>query len=272
MPYKDILTLVTSAEQEPVFRASEIVAKKDGGHAAFVHLTQIPEPFVDPITPTTTAWNELVVSARANATAEKKRIEDRLTRLDALSELRSVEAVRSLAEAAIGVQSLHADITIMQTPDSEISHAAFEGALFKSGRPVLLIPPRWRGETLGENVVIGWKPTREAARAIADAMPFLTRAKKVTVLTVDAAPDSYGQGPGRDIATHLAREGVRVEVRNLDGMGRLAETSLIEEARALEADLLVVGGYGHGRLTEFVFGGVTRALSRTSPIPVLVSH
>src|SRR5690242_3867494 len=109
MPYKDILTVVTSVEQEPIYRASEIVAKQNAGHLAFVHLTQMPEPFVDPITPTTTAWNELVVSARASANAEKKRIEDRLTRLDALTELRSVEAVRSLAEAAIGVQSLHAD-------------------------------------------------------------------------------------------------------------------------------------------------------------------
>jgi nucleotide-binding universal stress UspA family protein len=272
MPYKDILTVITSVEQEQVFRASEIVAKKHGGHLAFVHLTQMPELFVDPLTPTTTAWNELVVSARASANAERKKIQDRLTRLDALTELRPVESVRSLADAAIGEQSLHADITLMQIPDSEISRAAFEGALFKSGRPVLLIPPKWRGEALGENVVIGWKPTREAARAIADAMPFLSGAKKVTVLTVDAAPDGYGQGPGQDIATHLARDGVHVEVRNLDGIGRLAETALIEEARALEADLLVVGGYGHGRLTEFVFGGVTRALSRTSPIPVLVSH
>jgi nucleotide-binding universal stress UspA family protein len=272
MPYKDILTLVTSDEQEPVFRASEIVSRKDAGHLAFVHLTQMPEPFIDPFTPTTTAWNELLVSARASALAAKKRIQDRVTRLDALTELRSVEAVRTLADSAIGEQSLHADITIMEVPDSEISHAAFQGALFKSGRPVLLVPSKWRGETLGENVVIGWKPTREAARAIADAMPFLTGAKKVTVLTVDAAPDGYGQGPGRDIATHLAREGVRVEVRNLDSMGRLAETALLEEARAVGADLLVMGGYGHGRLTEFVFGGVTRALSRTSPIPVLISH
>ena len=272
MPYKDILAVVTSVGQEPVFRASETIAKKQLSHLAFVHLTQMPEPFIDPLTPTTTVWNELVARARASADAEKKRIEARLAQLDATTELRSVEAVRSLADAAIGEQSLHADITLMQTPDSAIAHAAFEGALFKAGRPVLLIPPKWGSDSLGENVVIGWKPTREAARAIADAMPFLTSAKTVTVLTVDAAPGAYGQGPGRDIATHLAREGVRVEVRNLDGMGRSAEVALIEEARALEADLIVMGGYGHGRLTEFVFGGVTRAVSRTSPIPVLMSH
>jgi nucleotide-binding universal stress UspA family protein len=220
----------------------------------------------------TEAWNGLVESARLGAAATRAKIQQRLTRLDALTELRSLEVARTLADTAVGEQSLHADITLMQTPDSDLTHAAFEAALFKSGRPVLLVPPNWRGKILGDNVVIAWKPTREAARAIADAMPFLTEAKKVTVLTVDAAPNGYGQEPGRDIATHLAREGVRVEVRNLDGLGRLTETAILDEARALEADLLVIGGYGHGRLTEFVFGGVTRALSRTSPIPVLMSH
>lgn len=272
MPFKDIIALVTSDQQEPVFRAAELVAQAGGGHLAFVHLTQIPELFVDPYSPTTAAWNALLKKARLDAAGVREKIQQRLSRLDALTELRALEVARSLADSAVGEQSLHADVTIMESPHSDLTRAAFEGALFKSGRPVLLIPPKWRGETLGQNVVIAWKPTREAARAVADAMPFLRAAKKVTVLTVDATPGGYGEGPGRDIATHLAREGVRVEVRNADGLGWTAETAILEEARALEADLLVMGGYGHGRLTQFVFGGVTRALSRSAPMPVLMSH
>ena len=272
MAFKDVVALVTSDHEEPIFRAAEIVAKKAGGHLAFVHVSQLPEPFVDPYAPMVTAWSELLESARSSAALAKTRIEQRLARLDGLTELRSLEVPRVLAGEAIGDQSLHADITIMETPHSDLSHAAFEGALFKSGRPILLIPAKWGGDTLGENVVIAWKPTREATRAVADAMPFLKEAKTVTLLTVDAAPNGHGAGPGRDIARHLARHGVGVEVRNLDGLGRFAETAILEEARALEADLIVMGGYGHGRLTEFVFGGVTRALSRAAPIPVLMSH
>jgi nucleotide-binding universal stress UspA family protein len=149
---------------------------------------------------------------------------------------------------------------------------AFEGALFKSGRPVLLVPTEEQPRSIGRRIVVAWKAKREAARALADAEPFLREADQITVVTVDATPDGYGQGPGRDISAYLAHKGFNVELRNVDGLGQPAELALIKEARALEADLIVMGGYGHSRLREFIFGGVTRALSRNATIPVLMSH
>jgi nucleotide-binding universal stress UspA family protein len=272
VPYKDVFAIVASHDEECVFQAAEALARQAGAHVAVAHLSELPETFVDPVGATTSAWVTLVEETRALAAEERKKIAERLRRSDALTELRPLESPRALVSAAVAEQALHADITLMKIPDNDFAQAAFEGALFNAGRPVLVLPAKWRGNVIGENVLIAWKPVREAARAVADAMPFITTAKKVTVLTVDAKPDGYGQGPGRDIATHLARYGARVDVRNADGLGRFAEDAILEEAQALKADLVVMGGYGHGRLTEFVFGGVTRALSRTSPLPVFMSH
>lgn len=112
----------------------------------------------------------------------------------------------------------------------------------------------------------------QGGAVLADAEPFLQAADQITVVTVDAQFDGYGEGPGRDICTYLAHKGFSVELRNVDGMGRQAEVALMNEARALDADLIVMGGYGHSRLREFVFGGVTRAMSRSATTPVLMSH
>jgi nucleotide-binding universal stress UspA family protein len=272
MAYKDILAVVASHEEECVFQAADALARQGDGHVAVVHLSELPAMLIDPMGAATSAWVAFAERMREEAVAECEKIKERLRRSAALTELRSLESASALVAGDVAKQALHADVTIMQTPSNEFVQGAFEGALFQSGRPVLLMPKSWRGDSLGENVLIAWKPVREAARAVADALPFIAAATKVSVLTVDAKPDGYAQGPGRDIATHLARYGANVEVRNADGLGRFAEEAILAEAKAVNADLIVLGGYGHGRLTEFVFGGVTRALSRTSPIPVFMSH
>jgi nucleotide-binding universal stress UspA family protein len=157
---------------------------------------------------------------------------------------------------------------------AEYRTAVFEGALFGSGRPVLMTPPDWNGETIGKRILVAWNGKRESARALADAMPFLESADHVILATIDAKPDVSGVGPapGADIAAHLARHGVKVELRNLDGLGGDAADMLIAEARASDADLIVMGGYGRPRLSEYVFGGVTRTMAAKSPVPVLMSH
>lgn len=175
-------------------------------------------------------------------------------------------------EALVAKHAMHADLTVLAASKDASPEAAFEGALFNSGRPLLLVPMEEKPQTVGKRIVVAWKAKREAARALTDAEPFLREADQVTVVTVDAHPDGYGEGPGRDISTYLAHKGLNVELRNIDGLGQPAEVALLREARALDADLIVMGGYGHSRLREFVFGGVTRALSRKATIPVLMSH
>jgi nucleotide-binding universal stress UspA family protein len=235
-------------------------------------LGQLPEPVTgDPIY-SSSLWAELVTQARARFARDREAVRKRLDRMDAPVELRQEEAMLGSVEALVAKHAMHADITVMASSSDASVEAAFEGALFKSGRPLLLVPMDKKPASIGKRIVVAWKAKREAARALADAEPFLRGADQVTVVTVDAQFDGYGEGPGRDICTYLAHKGLNVELRNIDGMGRPAEVALMDEARALEADLMVMGGYGHSRLREFVFGGVTRALSRSATMPVLMSH
>lgn len=271
MALKDILAIVTTPAQEAVFAAADYLAARWDAHATLLYLARQPEAVVGDPLYTATLWAAVAEKAAGAATKEFAAVKERASRSGAPMELRKEDVFVGTVEDIVARHAMHADITIIQAPDNMHEDAAFEAALFRSGRPVLVIPAAWKGETIGKRIVVAWQPKREAARAVADAAPFLSEADQVTVVTVDA---NEGQGvvAGRDISTNLARKGVAVELRNIDGMGRGAEIALIDEARALEADLIVMGGFGHSRLREFVFGGVTRALSRAPLIPVLLSH
>lgn len=145
----------------------------------------------------------------------------------------------------------------------------FESALFESGRPVI-VAGRRAPETLGRTIAVIWNGGTETARAISFAMPLLVDAEKVVVLAVEG-----GMVPGPDIdevVGHLQRHGVTAEGRWIEGRGRGAGESLLEEAAALGADLLVKGAFTHSRLRQLIFGGVTSHLLSAAEIPVLMAH
>jgi nucleotide-binding universal stress UspA family protein len=174
------------------------------------------------------------------------------------------------------MRARHVDVSIVSRPggaNADSAHAIFEGAMFESGRPVIVVPPGWKSQGIGGNVLIAWKPTREAARALADAEDFIAGAGKVSIVTVDAEPaKGYGAQPGADIAAHLAVRGVRPELFNLDSAGRTETKAILDQAIAVGADLIVMGGYGRSRVSEFIFGGVTREIVTSATLPVLMSH
>ena len=147
-----------------------------------------------------------------------------------------------------------------------------EGALFGSGRPVIVVPYIQRKGIKLDRVVVCWDGSRAAARATGDAMPFLTRAKKVDVVTIGAAPAKSEDVPGADIAQHLARHGRNVEVQRLVVAGIDTTSAILSYVADAGADLIVMGGYGHSRLREFVLGGVTRDILGSMTVPVLMSH
>lgn len=269
---KDILTIVMSPAEEGAFCAAEYLAKRWNAHSSILYLARQPEGIIGDPAYTATLWAAVAEAAGDASAREFEQVKSRVDRMEGLNEVRRESVFLGTIEEVATRQAMYADITILQAPDNVHKDAAFEAALFRSGRPVLVVPPTWREGSIGKRIVVAWKPKREAARAVADASSFLDEAEQVTVITVDAQAEEGGRAAGRDIAANLARKGVAVELRNVDGMGEPAETALLNEASALEADLIVMGAYGHSRLREFVFGGVTRALSRKSPIPVLLSH
>lgn len=183
---------------------------------------------------------------------------------------------------AAELMTLHAryhDIAVVGQidPDAEIGRQGAKGIMdqwvMNAGRPVVVVPYiGYRGAVL-EHIVVAWDGSREATRAVTDALPLLKRARQVTVLTVNPAKvGNHGQEPGADIALFLARHGVKVEVRREETREIDVGTFLLSRLADLEANLVVMGAYGHSRLREMVLGGVTRIMLDCMTVPVLFSH
>ncbi|MGF6973633.1 nucleotide-binding universal stress UspA family protein [Paraburkholderia sp. JPY465] len=172
----------------------------------------------------------------------------------------------------------HADLIVLGQPDPHDPatyvdrHFAGEVVL-GAGRPALVIPHAGAVPTLGENVLIAWDGSREASRAIADAMPLLQRARFVAVDVVGPTHDRE-TGPGAiDVAAWLEAHGVRASFSTTPRL-RVAGTgaTLLNRVSDLHADLLVMGAYGHSRARERVWGGVTRTMLESMTVPVLMAH
>lgn len=179
----------------------------------------------------------------------------------------------------ISMNARYADLAIISQADPsgglgyEASELPAEVAL-TAGRPVLVIPYIGPGRTLGTHVLIGWNASREATRAVNDAIPLLQKAQKVTVLSInpESGVDGHGQEPSADIALHLARHGVKVEAAQTMARDIDVGDALLSRTSDLGADLIVIGAYGHSRMREFILGGVTRNLLEHMTVPVLISH
>lgn len=143
------------------------------------------------------------------------------------------------------------------------------GLGLQSGGPVLVLPPGAPDARIGRRVLIAWNGSREAARALNDAWPFITEAEKVFVLTVAPHGD---RGPEGLLQRRLERHGCQVEVIVERSEDASAGRVLLDQIKILGADLVVMGLYGRSRLQEMVLGGVSRDVLRSSPVPLLVSH
>ena len=168
-----------------------------------------------------------------------------------------------------------ADFTAIAPPeynDTTLDDDVFEAALFLSGRPALVISRKAELRGIGRNVLIAWKDCREAARAVHDAVPFLKSATSVRLLAVTGEDDArfFGQKALDRMAAHLAAIGAPVHQKVIAAGVGGAAAAILDEAR--DCDLIVMGGYGHWRLSEWLFGGVTKSLLRHSAIPLFMSR
>ncbi|MEJ0058778.1 MAG: universal stress protein [Terricaulis sp.] len=280
MSWKDILAIVADAElDEPAIALAEAVANKFDAFLSAAFVTALPdEPLAYEPTVVAGVWAELLGRARSDADAERKKVETRLAGLSRPAEVRAAEALsRDLGRVA-AVHARYADIAVLSRPQDgaggDLREEIVEGVLFHSGRPALIAPPAWSGPDVGKRIVVAWDASREATRALSEAQPLICRAEQVIVVTVDAKPKMFGHGdqPGANIAAHLGRCGVPVEVHNVDGMGRPPSVAILQEANTMKADLVVMGGYAHSRLRELMFGGATRDLLHAANVPLLMAH
>lgn len=177
---------------------------------------------------------------------------------------------------AVTLHARYADLVLIGQPEREGGSGVEPGfahrLVLAAGRPVLVMPYAGQFETMGKRVLLAWNASREATRATTDALPFLKTAEKVTVSPVKPDRAAHGEAPGADIGLYLARHGVRVEVAAIEGTELDAGNALLSRAADLSIDLIVMGAYGHSRVSELVLGGVTRTMLESMTAPVLMSH
>lgn len=174
----------------------------------------------------------------------------------------------------LGLHARYADLTVagQDNPDTQDIRFAdlAEDVLISAGRPILVVATKGAVKQIGRTVLVAWNGSREAARALADAMPLLDKAQAVEIFT--AGKQDIGDLPGADIAAHLARHRIDVEVFRFAGTEASVAEALLSRAADIGADLIVMGGYGRSRFREYVMGGVTRHILQHLTVPVLMSH
>ena len=285
MTIKDILVHLDGSPRSALRqRLACEIAGRHSAHLVGLYVIELPSPalywgdpsgFVDArlIEDVTDKMRE---TARAEASRVEESFREALRREQIEGEWRLVEDVVS---ETVALHARYVDLAVVGQPDpqeSAISSASHVPAstLLSSGRPVLIIPYIGEVKTLATSVLVGWKSTRESARAVNDALPLLRQARSVTVLAINPEQGIGDDGdvPAADIALHLARHGVNASAAHTVATEISEGDALLNYADDIGADLIVAGGYGHSRMRELVFGGVTRTLLATMTVPVFLSH
>ena len=183
----------------------------------------------------------------------------------------------SWADETVGRRARYADITIVGPEvlaGETLKSKVIEGALFSSGKPLLLVPQGSRPTLKPKCVMVAWDSRLESSRALRELLDMLIRAEEVHLVLVDPVEGEthHGAEPGADAAAYLARHGVKVTVDRLPSANRSVADVLRQHAIDVAADLLVMGAYGHSRLRERIFGGVTKSMLEDPSLPVLMAR
>ena len=220
---------------------------------------------------------------QAQQAEAQERAESVATAFDEATRRAGVSAETRRIEAGIGdvpTQFAHIarrfDLSVIGQFERDRGHPptniVIEAALFESGRPVLIVPFIQKDRLKLDHVMVCWDGSRAAARAVADAMPFLTRSGKASIVVADIQSAKSADLPGADIATHLTRHGVNVTIERIP-VGKIdVSNAILSYAADTDPDLIVMGGYGHSRLREFILGGTTRGMLASMTKPTLMSH
>ncbi len=201
---------------------------------------------------------------------------DEAARLAGISgEARALDAPVGAAPATLARIARRFDLCVIAQPEPNqpaLAHLFVEAALFETGRPLLIVPYIQTAPLKLDRIMLCWDGSRSAARAVGDAMPFLVRSKATEIVMVSSEPVKSDEWPGADIGHHLGRHGIKAEVKRIASPDIDVANAILSYAADQSADLLVMGGYGHSRLREFILGGVTRGILGSMTFPTLMSH
>lgn len=274
---KDLVVHLTGSDEDRVRLAyAERIARQFNAHVTglFVHL--LPEIFAmaEPLA-AASVFDDLLAESKKRADAVTDRLNEQMSSLGIESDLRRLDVYPGSAGTALAAATHTADLFLGTRPygDPTDSRHVEEAVLFQSGRACLFLPPGGIPPARFGTILLAWNDSRESARAVAEALPFLQQASEVIVGLVeeDGASEQFRIEAGADIGRHLSRHGVSAEIRKIGGWSQ-AGAAILNEAELSGAHMLVMGGYGHSRFREFVMGGATRHILSSASIPVLMAH
>ena len=273
---KDVVVNLGLGEHDPAGNYAVSMGELFGAHVlgvAFSYEPVVPGSVMGAIPPEFIETQRSESDTRARSAVA--RFEDAAKRAGISAETRVLNASVSGAADRLGRIARRFDIAVVGQPERDKAmpdEVVDEGVLFESGRPVVFVPFIQRDGFKLDRVMVCWDGSRAATRAVANSLMFLKRAKAVEVVMVAHSQARTGELPGVDLGQHLARHGLKVDVKRITSPDIDVPSTILSYASDCGADLIVMGGYGHSRLREFVLGGVTRSLLESMTVPVLMSH
>lgn len=273
---KDIVVSLGLSAKDPAGDFAISVAEAFKSHVtglAFSYEPIIPGAVMGGIPP------EFIESQRSEA---DKKARAAVTRFEAAANRAGVSAETHIQNASVSGAADHLahiarrfDLAVVGQADADEGlpdEVLDEAALFESGRPVIFVPFIQKAGLKLDRVMVCWDGSRAATRAVADSLPFLKKAKLVEIVIVASKPGKGDEIAGADLGQHLARHGLKVEVKKITSSDIDVPSTILSYAADSSADMIVMGGYGHSRLREFILGGVTRTILESMTVPVLMSH
>ncbi|WP_421726620.1 universal stress protein [Bauldia sp.] len=274
---RDILVILDRGDEQRSAKIAADLARQAGAH--LTGLAVALEPFIPTYTIAAAVPADFLATAREQSYTDAK---EALARFDTIGQQAGVAVESRLGEsvsgdgfAAVVRNAILADVAVVgqHNPDKPepLREALIEALLFQAGVPTLIAPYAGSEDFDTDVAVVAWNGSPAAGRSVRAAMPLLSMAKEVVVVIVDEGRPIAGE-PGADIGAYLARHDLAVTVRTIDNYPGGSGEAILSFAADARASWLVMGGYGHSRLREFLLGGATRHILANATLPVLMSH
>jgi nucleotide-binding universal stress UspA family protein len=278
MSFKTVFLAVGATQGDAEVDRAVAICQRLDAHLGLLVLGIAPPPPASPYgVVSNDIWAGEIRDGQAEAQAQAEAIEARLAAIGLSSSIEAQYIDRGTVASLAARFARYADLTLVtpQVPGFEMMQTwVMNGALFESGRPMLLLPTAPTSFPEAKAVMIAWDASVEAAKAVRDAIGVMQRAEAVHAVLIDPVPSFEGHGPepGADLAAYLARHGIATTVHRMPREGKETDEMLRRTANDLAADLIVMGGFGHSRLRQRIFGGTTTSIISGAPVPVLMAH